>query len=85
MAEIKQYTFTYQEVVEALIKKQGLHEGIWAITFELAVAGATVQGPGGELTPAAVIPIAKVGLQKVDATSPIAVDAAVVNPVHKQD
>jgi hypothetical protein len=86
MAESKeQYLFSHVEVVEALIKKQGLHEGIWMLYFELGVAGANIAHPvTHELTPAAIIPIVKVGLQKTDAVSPIAMDAATVNPVHKR-
>ncbi len=85
MAEIKQYVFTYQEVVEALIKQQDLHEGIWALLLEFGIAGANIQGLGEEIAPSAIVPVKKIGLQKVDAISPIAVDAAVVNPAKKKD
>lgn len=80
MAEIRQqYVFSYQEVAEALIKKQNLHEGIWAIYLEFALGAANIQGPEG-IMPAAIVPLVKVGLQKAEAVSAIAVDAAVVNP-----
>jgi hypothetical protein len=87
MAEAKeQYVFSHAEVIEALIKKQELHEGIWMIYFELGINGANIAHPvTRDPTPAAIIPIVKVGLQKTDAVSPIAVDAAVVNPpIHRK-
>ncbi len=37
MAEPTQYTFSYKEVVEALIKQQDLHEGEWAIFVEFGI------------------------------------------------
>ncbi len=85
MAEVKQYVFTYQEVVEALIKKQDLHEGIWAVYLEFGIAGANIQSPEGGVAPSAIVPVTKIGLQKVDAISPIAVNAAVVNPAKKKN
>jgi len=82
MPEINQYTFPYQEVVEALIKKAGLHEGKWQLTMSFGLSGANVGTTGTDVVPAAIVPITGIGLQKAKADSPAAltVDAAVVNP-----
>jgi len=85
MAENKQlYVFSHAEVVEALIKKQNLNDGIWALYVEFGIAAINAQNPTtGDISPAAVVPIAKLGLQKAATISPIAVDAALVNPASK--
>lgn len=81
MAEVSQYIFSHRELAEALIRKQDLHEGIWAVVFQFALAGANVPAaPGGDIVPSVIIPILHVGLQKTDTESPIAVDATKVNP-----
>ena len=85
MAETNQVVFTYQEVATALVKQKGLHEGIWAIHVEFALGMANISGPGGEPIPAAVVPLTKIGLQKAEAVSAIAVDAAVVNPAKENE
>jgi len=85
MAEATQYVFTHKELVELLIRKQGLHEGIWSLAFQLALAGGNVAPPSGTgIVPAAIIPILSVGLQKTDKESEIAVDAAKINPTSKK-
>lgn len=80
MVEIDRYTFTHREVVEALIKQQGLHEGIWMISMEFGI-GAVNAGPTeDQIVPTAMVPIVKMGLAKADKESNISVDAARVNP-----
>ncbi len=80
MPEIKQVTFTYKEIVEALLIKQNVHEGIWGIYMEFAIQGTNIESHAGTY-PAAVVPVVKIGLQKMDKVGPISVDAAEVNPV----
>ena len=81
MAEIKTITLTHKEVAEALIKFQKIHEGIWQLYVEFGIsAGNIVFGPN-DTSPAAIVPIKKLGLMKTDEKdSPLAVDASVVNP-----
>ena len=45
MAEAKQYIFSYREVAEALVKKQGIREGIWGIYLGFSLKGANIGGP----------------------------------------
>lgn len=80
MAEVKTYTFAHKEVVEALIKRQGLREGIWQLYVEFGLAAANInQGGEGGLLPAAIVPILKIGLNKVEKESELTVDAAKIN------
>jgi alcohol dehydrogenase class IV len=82
MAEIVDYLFSYQEVVEALIKHQGIHEGLWSLRVEFALGAANVHTtPGGaEMVPAAIIPLQSIGLQRSASLNNLTVDAAIVNP-----
>lgn len=83
MAEtIQEYNFTHKEIVEALIKKQGLHEGIWMLNIRFGIGAINAKDPDrpSEAVPAAVVPITGIGLRKVDSLSPLALDAAEVNP-----
>jgi hypothetical protein len=84
MAEIKSIALTHKEVVEALIKHQGIHEGIWQLNIEFALGAANIQHrETNEVAPAAIIPIKSIGLQKVEAENPLAIDASKVNPKKK--
>ena len=47
MAETNLVTFSYKEVVEALIKKQDLHDGIWALYIEFGIGAANACRRGG--------------------------------------
>jgi hypothetical protein len=88
MAEPTQYTFDLKEATAALIKQQGLHEGLWMISFEI-VLGAGQFGPNpAEAKPSAFMQINKVQLLRQSAGTPEAeraVDAAVVNPPGTRD
>lgn len=80
MAEASLITFTYKEILEALIKQQGIHEGIWGIYVEFGLV-ATNAGPSEDaIVPTAVVPVSKIGIQRMEAIGNVSVDAAVVNP-----
>jgi len=80
MAEVSQLTFTFKEVVEALLKKQGIHEGIWALFVRFGIKGANIGETDADIKPTAVIPILQIGLQQFEKETNISVDAAKVNP-----
>lgn len=82
MAEAQNYIFTFKEIAEALVKRQDIHEGLWAIYFEFGIgAGHIPTGPNTqEIVPAAVVPIVKMGIQRAEQPTPLTVDAAEVNP-----
>ena len=80
MAEPTQIVFSHKEVVEALLKKQGIHEGIWGLYVKFGIKATNVGASSGDLVPAAIIPILQLGLQVFEEENAIAVDAAKVNP-----
>lgn len=85
MAEAALITFSHKEVVEALIKKQGIHEGIWGLYMKFAIHATNVALGSPDLLPAAVVPVLEVGLQKFEELNNLSIDAAVVNPPPKQE
>jgi len=82
MPEVNQYTFKYQEVLEALIKKADLHDGKWQLIMTFGLVAANMGATAAELVPGAAIAVTGIGLQKAGPESPEALtaDAAVVNP-----
>ena len=80
MAEPIQIVFSYKEVAEALLKTQGIHEGIWGLYIKFGISAANVGPTPDALSPAAIVPILQIGLQKFDEENNLAVNAAMVNP-----
>jgi hypothetical protein len=80
MPEIGNVIFSYREVVTALLKAQGIHEGKWALFVRFGLNAANIGGNDDDLRPAAIIPILEIGLQKAEKENAISVDAAKVNP-----
>ena len=81
MAETKQIAFTHKEIVEALLKQQGIHEGIWTLSVEFGLGAANIRASDDSLLPAAIIPVVKIGIQRAERVNNLSVDAAQVNPV----
>lgn len=80
MAEVTQYQFDHKEAVIALIKAQGIHEGIWALLVEFSFGAGTAGPSEEEAMPTAMVSIKKLGLARVSTLTISAVDAAEVNP-----
>ena len=81
MPEMKQVTFSHKEVAIALIRYNDIHEGLWGIYVEFGLAGANIGAtPDGDMNPAAIVPVLKIGLQRFDKASNLTADATEVNP-----
>ena len=84
MAEPTQFTFSIAEAAEALIKKQGIHEGKWILAIEFNVSIGVIGSGPTEARPGAMMLANTIQLMKAPdpATAPphLIVDAAIVNP-----
>jgi hypothetical protein len=80
MPEVGNIVFSFKEVVIALLKAQGIHEGTWALFVRFGLNAVNAGANEDELKPTAIIPILELGLQKAEKESSIAVDAAKANP-----
>jgi hypothetical protein len=83
MAQPTQYTFDLKEATAALIKQQGLHEGLWMLSFEMVLGTGQFGPTPAEAKPGAFMQINKLQLLRQSPGTPDvekAVDAAIVNP-----
>lgn len=80
MAKIEKYTFDYHEVVEALIKQQGINTGLWALAVEFGIKATNIGPDDKQLSPAAIIPIRNIGIIRAEESTNLSVDASIVNP-----
>jgi hypothetical protein len=83
MAETTQFTFELSEVATALIKQQGLHDGLWTIGCEFGFAAALAGPTQGDVRPAAFVTINKIQLMRQPPGAPVTpftVYASEVNP-----
>lgn len=85
MGEPQIITFSYKELTTVLLKHQGIHEGLWAVTIQLGLQAATIKVGSSEedAVPAAIVPLIKIGIQKQEKPNPLTVNAAEVNPPPK--
>lgn len=80
MPETSQLTFSFKEVVTALLKSQNIHEGIWGLVIHFGLSANNIGPNENELRPAAVIPVLSLGLLKFDKETNLSVNAEKVNP-----
>jgi hypothetical protein len=80
MPETSQLTFSFKEIVTALLKAQDIHEGIWGLFVNFGLSANNIGPNESELRPAAVVPVLSLGLQKFEKETNLSVDAAKVNP-----
>ncbi len=80
MAEIEKLAFEHREIAEALVKHQGLHEGIWGVTVEFGFNATNIGSSEADLAPSVIVAVLKIGLLKFPKESNLTVDAAKVNP-----
>ena len=80
MPETGQYIFSFKEIVTALVKAQGLHEGVWGLFVNFGLNAQNIGPNENELRPSAMIPILSMGLQRFEKETNLSVDAAKVNP-----
>ena len=77
-----QCIFTHVEVVEALIRQAGIHEGKWQLGMAVASTPTNVQVSPTDHAPGVVLHIMNLLLVPAIEVSPpsLVVDASVVNP-----
>ena len=90
MAEYaNQYLFSHKSIVEQLIRREGIHDGLWMLTIELGLTGTNVnaQTAGGKssLSPAGIVSVGRIGISRTDHESDLTVDASKANPRPKSE
>ena len=77
MPEVEQVLYTNQELTELMLRDRGITSGHWAIFLKFRLVGGNIDA-GGATHPAAITLIEGIGLQRTDASFPLAVDASKV-------
>lgn len=87
MADVDQLAFDQKELIEMMIKKGDIHEGIWGMNFNFGTNAGNfpVQiGAEAKVMAGALLTIQRIGIVRVVTPLPEnaldTVDAAVVNP-----
>jgi hypothetical protein len=82
MADPTQFTFTLVEATEALLKKQGIHEGKWVLAIEFGLNIAMIGTSPTDAKPGVMVLANNLQLQRAVDGAPtnLIVDAAAVNP-----
>jgi hypothetical protein len=87
MAEATQFSFSWQEVAELLMKASNIHEGKWAVGLEFSVTVGAMGLKPTEASPGAMITAHKLMITAVTEGQPqppnLVFDAALLNPRHK--
>lgn len=98
MAEITRIAFDYQELVTIMIKKEGIHEGIWEFYIRFGLNAANIsteinskdeekdskKKKDERFIPSAILTIPEIGIHRTDKLNNLSVDASVVNPRSKK-
>jgi hypothetical protein len=77
-----EHKFSIDELIQALLRAQGIHEGHWALNVEFLATGTSANSPAdpARTLPALLVSVASATLVRTQSSVRGAVDAAVVNP-----
>ncbi len=77
------HTFSYHQILTALLKEADIHEGIWGVHTEFNMGAGNLPGPKGPdtLVPTVALAIMRIGIRQYESEGPLSVDAAKVNPL----
>ncbi|MFM0204692.1 hypothetical protein PQR53_33185 [Paraburkholderia fungorum] len=78
-----EHRFSFEELLIALLRAQGIHEGHWTLNVEFAATGTSVRSQAGSTksVPGLLISVAGATLVRANSAAEGAVEAAVVNPL----
>lgn len=76
-------TLSLKELATILIKHHGYHEGFYEIGLQFNIAVGAVGPEPSKVSPGAVLTVEGISLASCTETSPLAVNAATVNPMKR--
>lgn len=74
--------YSTNELINLMLKNEGIHEGNWILSVNFGFSAMSIRNSDDarEVNPSGVVSVHRIGLLRVNAPLPFAVDAAVVNP-----
>jgi hypothetical protein len=70
------YVYDFKEVTEALLRQEGISDGLWNVYIEFGIAAANMGPTPQDIRPAAIVPIMKIGIVQTNDRSNLTVDAS---------
>lgn len=82
MAEVKQIAYSNKDLLILLLKDQGVHEGHWVLGAQLTFTAMNIghSPDGSDVSPAGVVGVTGVVIERVPEPLPFSVNADEVNP-----
>jgi hypothetical protein len=78
------HIYDLKEVLTALIKQNGVHEGIWVLGVEFGFGAGSFSSDNKIASPTAFAQILKIGISRVEVEGPQTVNASIINPKLKK-
>ncbi|WP_027802254.1 hypothetical protein [Paraburkholderia dilworthii] len=77
-----EHKYSIEDLIAALLRDQGIHDGHWALNIEFSATGAAVkpQDQPTRTLPGLIVSVNSATLAAADPSAQGAVDAAAVNP-----
>ncbi|CAH2784885.1 MAG: FIG00466236: hypothetical protein [uncultured Paraburkholderia sp.] len=77
-----EHKYSIEDLIAALLRDQGIHDGHWALNVEFSATGVTVkpQDQPTRTLPGLIVSVNSATLAATDPSAQGAVDAAAVNP-----
>jgi len=80
MPEVSQLTYKHTELLELMLRDQGIHEGVWMLVVSFGFGAGNVGQSEADVNPTAFVGVTSIGLQRAPTMGPLCVDAAIANP-----
>ena len=82
MTELKQFEYSNKELIAALLRDQGIHEGHWILAAQLAFTAMNIGqlADGSDASPAGVVAVTGIQITNIPEPLPFSVNAADANP-----
>jgi hypothetical protein len=70
-----QISVDFKELAALLVRQNGIKEGHWGVWMRFGIAGSNAGPDADHLTPAALVPVQEIGIQRFDSPNNLTVDA----------
>lgn len=75
MADAASFKFKHLELIEMMVRHQGLRDGLWTLEISFGLGAGNV-GTDADIKPTAFVAVANIGILRVDAPGPLVIDAS---------
>ncbi len=77
MADVTQIMYQHLELIEMMLRHQGIKEGHWVLSVNFGFGAGGIQQPDTQIVnPSAIVGVVGIGLQRSDPGAPQSVDAS---------